>query len=190
MTRLTKAEREAAATNRANARDESALNGAPPSYFVDVGRFHEKFDLVHFGDCDGSPAPLDPDALAYRLGFLIEELEEFARSQGADVVAGLLAEARAHCSEWPDAPASTFGLADGADALVDLVYVALGTAHLMRLPFDACWAEVQRANMMKERATGADDQRSKRRHALDVVKPAGWKAPDHWPHIYAAATGQ
>jgi hypothetical protein len=78
--------------------------------------------------------------------------------------------------EEPPGPSS---LEDAADALADLVYVALGTAHLMGLPFNAVWDEVQRANMMKERATGADDPRSKRGHGFDVVKPEGFRPPNH-----------
>lgn len=163
------------------------------NYFDDVGAFHDRFDLPHAHDDEGlPPAPLAPDVLSYRIAFMIEELAEFCASQGASDTASRLREVEALIKEMAPEVAEegvvpARGLADGADALADLVYVALGTAHLMRLPFDAVWAEVQRANMAKERATGADDPRSKRRHSLDVVKPPGWKAPDHWPAIYERA---
>jgi predicted HAD superfamily Cof-like phosphohydrolase len=42
--------------------------------------------------------------------------------------------------------------------------------------WDEFWNDVQRANMSKERATKASD--SKRGSTFDVIKPAGWKAPD------------
>jgi len=57
------------------------------------------------------------------------------------------------------------------DALVDICYVAMGTAWLMGLPFEEAWKEVQRSNMEKIRQ--ASD-----RSEFDVVKPEGWKKPD------------
>lgn len=153
--------------------------------FEDVGAFHEKFGLPHAGEL--RPAPLSADLVRYRGGFLLEELAEWFHDQGAEEAANRLRELIRDLQKlvWRDAPME--GLAGSADALADLVYVALGTAHLSGLPFDAHWAEVQRANMAKERATGADDARSKRGHALDVVKPAGWRGPDHWPILLARA---
>lgn len=59
------------------------------------------------------------------------------------------------------------------DALVDLVYIAIGTARLCNYDFDVHWAEVHRANMTKERGP------SKRGHDFDVYKPEGWVAPSH-----------
>ena len=163
------------------------------SLFDDVGEFHKKMGLptVHPYLKDNEPPHLLDqevgleasramafyfneklhsvlnigDALdglfTYRTKFMLEELLEFADAQYR-----------------ADLPAA-------ADALVDLVYVALGTAHLMGLPFDELWRTVQLANLQKERATGADDPRSKRGHHLDVVKPVGWQAPDHVPVLLA-----
>lgn len=131
------------------------------SYFDDVGAFHVRFGLPRAGDHRAPELPTY-DVARYRLRFLDEELAELETA----LMVGDLALA--------------------ADALADLVYVALGTAHLLGLPFDAIWAEVQRANLAKERATGPDDARSKRGHALDVVKPAGWRPPDHRPALRRA----
>jgi predicted HAD superfamily Cof-like phosphohydrolase len=123
------------------------------SLFEDVGDFHEKFGLPCYRQ--GTMPHFPPvDVIQFRFRFMEEELTEFAEA----------------CTED--------NLAKAADALVDLVYVALGTAHLMGVPFDQCWAEVQRANMTKVRASGADDPLSKRKHSLDVVKPQGWTPPD------------
>ncbi len=123
------------------------------TYFTDVGLFHQKFSLPHLGD--GSPPHLlSPDEFSFRYEFLQEELTELLEAHARGDLAGFL------------------------DGLVDLVYVACGTAHLAGLPFDEAWAEVQRANLSKERAAGADDARSTRGHALDVVKPAGFVPPD------------
>jgi predicted HAD superfamily Cof-like phosphohydrolase len=65
---------------------------------------------------------------------------------------------------------------DKFDALIDLVYVALGTAYLMGLPFEDGFKEVHYANMNKVRATKESD--SKRESKLDIVKPPGWVAPN------------
>lgn len=62
-------------------------------------------------------------------------------------------------------------LVGAADALVDLVYVAMGTAYEMGLPFDELWRIVHHANMSKRRGM------SKRGFAFDLVKPEGWVDP-------------
>jgi len=63
-------------------------------------------------------------------------------------------------------------LAKMADALIDLVYFAKGTALKLGLPWVALWADVQRANMAKERGT------NKRGFKVDAVKPPGWMGPN------------
>jgi predicted HAD superfamily Cof-like phosphohydrolase len=65
--------------------------------------------------------------------------------------------------------------AGALDALVDIVYIALGTAWLFNLPFDKAWNEVQKANMSKIRAKSKS---KKRGTAFDVIKPKGWEAPN------------
>lgn len=61
------------------------------------------------------------------------------------------------------------------DALIDLVYFALGTAYLSDFDFEEGWRRVQEANMQKIRATSPLD--SKRGSTFDVIKPKGWVAP-------------
>jgi predicted HAD superfamily Cof-like phosphohydrolase len=65
--------------------------------------------------------------------------------------------------------------AGALDALVDIVYIALGTAWLFNLPFEKAWNEVQKANMSKIRAK---DKTGKRGTKFDVIKPKDWKAPN------------
>lgn len=124
------------------------------SNFEDVGDFHTKFGLHSVMASGASPTgeEANEELMQFRVKFLYEELQEFEE-----------------------------GLADGdvaqmADALIDLVYVALGTAHFLGLPWQALWDDVQRANMAKVRAA-ADGSDSKRGSSFDVVKPKGWKAP-------------
>ena len=131
--------------------------------FNKVGDFHEKFGLERVPEffhplsvlVRTIPPPavkLDPELIKFRLRFLREELEEIEQ-----------------------------GYRDGdleqvADGLVDLVYVALGTAHLHRLPFNELFSAVHEANMKKVRAQSSAD--SKRGSFYDVVKPDGWQKPD------------
>ena len=118
------------------------------SNFHDVIDFHNKYGLVY----TGKVRPLDKSTQAYRIHFLEEELNEFIQSANLDDTVGM------------------------ADALIDIVYVAMGTAYMMGLPWQKLWNEVQRTNMNKIRATDANQ--SKRKNSLDVVKPQGWVGPD------------
>src|SRR5690606_15968618 len=62
-------------------------------------------------------------------------------------------------------------LAGAADALIDLVVVAMGTAVMMGLPWELLWDDVQRANMSKVRGV------TSRGVGADLMKPEGWEAP-------------
>jgi len=152
----------------------------PRSFFDDVGAFHKKFGLVTAAD--GPPTHLPLSALYFRLGFMIEELCEITYALGeTDLTIRLRKvrnDLRALTQLAQDDSMSVGNLALVADGLADLVYVALGTAQLMRLPFNEVWDEVHRANLTKERASSAEDPRSTRGHTLDVVKPADFRAPD------------
>lgn len=122
--------------------------------FEDLGLFHTKF---HLGVVDDrhppGPREVPKELLEFRRGFLLEELEEFFMASHNDDIVEM------------------------ADALVDLVYVVLGTAHMLGLPWQELWDEVQRSNMAKVRAK-ADGSDSKRGTAFDVIKPPGWTPPD------------
>lgn len=130
--------------------------------FRDVHDFHTKFNLLRTATL--TPQHLTRGKLKERVEFLLEELEEFAEAAGLQIVPG-------------DDQLRVVGRKDDqdlegqADALVDLVYVALGTAVMLGLPWDALWADVQRANMAKVPGI------TKRRHAVDVTKPPGWSPP-------------
>jgi Phosphoribosyl-ATP pyrophosphohydrolase len=58
-----------------------------------------------------------------------------------------------------------------ADALVDLVYFALGTANMLGLPWQELWNDVHEANMRKVAGI------TKRGHKFDCIKPEGWVGP-------------
>lgn len=120
------------------------------SYFNDVGTFHAKFERPVV---DRGPVRLmDPEEFAYRLKFLNEELAEFyAAHEAGDLV-------------------------QAADALADLVWVALGTAHHMSVPFDLVWSAVRRANNAKILAP-PEDAAHKRGAVERIRKPPGWHPP-------------
>lgn len=63
---------------------------------------------------------------------------------------------------------------DQADAMVDLIYFALGTLVEIGVPPERIFEIVQRANMAKLHADG------KPRHREDgkIIKPIGWVAPE------------
>lgn len=133
---------------------------------TDVEAFQAKFGVP----MPSEPAWLEPDAQRFRESFMAEELDEF----------------REACKERD--------MQKAVDALLDLAYVVYGTALMMGVSpktWSVGWAEVQRANMSKRRAAHAGE--SKRGSALDVVKPEGWRGPDHtvtvgcgpWPVVSA-----
>jgi predicted HAD superfamily Cof-like phosphohydrolase len=114
----------------------------------DIDNFHKKYG---FEKNEKIGIPDDNELVNFRTSFLMEELAEYTNAITKKDKAGAL------------------------DALVDIVYIALGTAWLFNLPFGKAWTEVQKANMSKIRAK---DTTGKRGTAFDVVKPKDWKAPN------------
>ena len=92
----------------------------------------------------------------FRMGFLREEMQE-------------LNDAHKHGD-----------LLEVGDALVDIAYVAMGTAWWLGLPWESMWAAVHAANLAKKPGT------TKRNHPLDLVKGPDWVRPDHAPHFLRA----
>ena len=136
---------------------EVSLANPPHTELEDVRSFHTKFGVP----MASRPAFLSEDLEEFRTKFMQEELDEFTEA------------------------CSLGDMEKAGDALVDLVYVALGTALMMGLPWPELWTEVQRANMAKRRAQSASE--SKRGHATDVVKPEGWVGPNHLPALLQAS---
>lgn len=116
----------------------------------DIENFHTKFNL----EGPNYPINLPLDVADFRIKFMQEELNEYIKATAEGDMEGQL------------------------DALVDLVYVALGTAYLSGFPFQAAWDEVHSCNMMKMRA-GPNGEGSKRGSPHDVIKPEGWKGPNY-----------
>lgn len=148
----------------------------PESNFNDVGIFHHKFGLPNTTYDRIGPREVDSELLSFRLKFLIEELLEFAEAIGYEV--DILTEGDGgHVEVTRRRNAKVIDHPQSFDALIDLVYVAMGTAHLLGYPWENGWAAVQRANMAKVRAQ-SDGSDSKRGSSFDVVKPEGWTPPN------------
>ena len=117
-----------------------------------VAEFHEKFGLPMGTD---DQLMNDPSAQEFRVKFLQEELDE-------------LKEALAEGNKTK-----------AFDALLDLAYVAYGTALFAGInpaQWHAGMHAVHSCNMAKVSVAKAED--SKRGSAFDVKKPAGWVGPE------------
>jgi predicted HAD superfamily Cof-like phosphohydrolase len=146
--------------SRIECEESTALND-----FAAVGEFHSKFGLPVSGH-GRAPRELTPAEVDFRFKFLAEELLEIAEALGIT------------CEiKWAPKPGAVQDVAKAFDGLLDLVYVAEGTAHMGGWPWAEGFAEVQRANMSKERAA-KDGSNSTRGSALDVVKPANFRPPN------------
>lgn len=134
--------------------------------YGDIKAFHERFGLTY----DGPPRALPEDLDGFRIKFMGEELSEYVSSDAEDhkSIRGVIGVVLNNSLAPP--------LEKQLDALVDLVYVALGTAYLHGFDFDEAWRRVHAANMKKVRAQHAKE--SARGSTNDVVKPPGWTPPD------------
>lgn len=111
-----------------------------------VDAFHR--EIVHAPAMD-PPAPLPEDRHAFRVKFILEELEEYVEAY--------------KIGNFPEQ----------VDAVVDLIYVAIGALLEMGVNPMEAFRPVQAANMAKIQGM------SKRGHATDAIKPLGWTPPDH-----------
>jgi len=116
-----------------------------PDMLRDVTEFHE---LILNDYAESTPTLLSLEYCIERAAFLHEELDEFCIAAGEGNITAL------------------------ADALADIIYVALGTAYKMGLPFSSIWQAVHAANMQKVAGP------TKRGNAVDAMKPAGWVGPE------------
>ena len=101
---------------------------------------------------DGPPRRLPRDLFDFRVKRTLEEVDEYRRAAI---------------------------LEDELDAQIDLIYIALGTLHVHGFTPDKineAWQRVHEANMAKERCSTANPGKG---HPTDIVKPKGWKAPNH-----------
>lgn len=122
---------------------------------TDVQLFHNTFAVR---SCWTDLARVNRQVLEFRGNLIAEEM-------GAELLPAI---ARFDVSPTLE------NLVDVADGLVDSVYVLLGAAIALELPWEDLWKEVQRANMSKVWADGTIH----RREDGKILKPPGWTAPD------------
>tara|TARA_B100000929_G_scaffold280762_1_gene259083 strand:- start:241 stop:756 length:516 start_codon:yes stop_codon:yes gene_type:complete len=114
----------------------------------------ETNDIIDFSEKFGLtyrdyPRKLSDEEKRFRIVCMFEEVQEYADAETME---------------------------DELDALVDLIYFALGTCYRHGYCFESAWKRVHEANMKKERAQNKSE--SKRDFELDVIKPLGWEPPD------------
>lgn len=148
------------------------------SDFELIREFHEKFGLEH----NDGPRDLDDDLILFRIGFLIEELAEYAEASGFKVLAETLQSEIIKPLKSPDWNLSERSgerdMEKQLDSLVDLNYASHGTAYMHGFNFDEAFRRVHEANMNKVRVDSETLEGSVRKSKFDVVKPPGWTAAD------------
>lgn len=154
---------EARATIRENF--EKAMAGNMPLLILEEAEVRPVTDWVgdleelhkKFGDKPGLvralPTEVKKAYLRFRLEFIEEELDEMLE-----------------------------GFRDGSpeeivDGMIDICVVAIGTLHAFGVDVREAWRRVQVANMAK--VPGPNPKRANPFGLPDLVKPEGWKAPDH-----------
>lgn len=139
-----------------------------PDLIGDVASFHAKFGQEYIG----KPRMLPQDLHDFRVKFHLEEHNEYHEEYDKLNDAILRRDRRDIIT----------AMEKQLDSLVDLVWVALGTADLQfgRDRFHEAWRRVVKANMAKVLAAdNPDAEDSGREVKYDIRKPAGWLPPDH-----------
>lgn len=151
----------------------------------DVKAFNEKFGLNALEPQTPEIIP-DMGHLLMRANFMLEELVEYAEAAGLQLTVD--EKGVYFCPATPFAMGVGFtgpNLEKALDGLIDLIYVAAGTAifhGFARRPtqentiISEAWRRVHNANMHKVKA-GFGAPVSKRDPRFDIVKPEGWIAP-------------
>ncbi len=98
---------------------------------------------------DGLPRSLSIKLRDERMRHMQEELKEYA-------------EAKTVAEEF--------------DALIDLIYLAIGTARMQGLDLEVGWDRVHQANMRKTREKISNDPEQDFKSG--ITKPEGWVKPD------------
>lgn len=142
-----------------------------PDLIGDVHAFHAKFGQEYIG----KPRMLPQDLHDFRIKFHDEETHEY-RDEYVNLVDAVMRQDRRDIVNVLELQ---------LDALVDAAWVILGTADLQfgRDATYAAWRRVVEANMKKvlkaDTKDGDGSVDSGRAPKYDIVKPAGWLAPDH-----------
>lgn len=116
-----------------------------------INSLNEKFNIN--ADVKSLPPELKDQYLAFRINFLIEELQELQL---------------AHAEKDSE---------NIVDALIDIIYIALGTLNTFEIDTQKAWDRVHFANMLKEK--GKKEGRKNNLNFPDLKKPKDWRGPHH-----------
>ena len=119
--------------------------------FADMREMHNHYG-VHSAIDKMSDDQLEK-FLEFRIAFLDEELNETKRA-----------------AKFNDPE-------EVVDGLIDLIVVAAGTLDAFGVDGEAAWHEVLKANMAKK--VGVKESRPNPLGLPDLIKPEGWKGPNH-----------
>lgn len=120
-------------------------------WVTDIAEMHDKYGVHEW--MKNATTNQKREFLKFRIKFLYEELNE------TDIASNHM---------------------DGeeiVDGLIDLCVVAIGTLDAFGIDSYAAWDAVLKANMAKE--VGIKEGRPNPLGLPDLMKPAGWTAPDH-----------
>jgi len=120
----------------------------------DINEMHAKFGVHEWMEKNAGNTELMQKFLDFRLKFLEEELNETRAAGTYDRNA-----------------------AEVVDGLIDLCVVAIGTMDAFGVDAHEAWDRVHAANMAKE--PGVKESRPNPLGLPDLIKPEGWKGPEH-----------
>ena len=135
--------------------DKMEYNNTMTNWVKDINDMHTKYGVHDWVKANKDNPELMQKFLEFRLQFLEEELNE---TRAAAIY---------------DRNAS-----EVVDGLIDLCVVAIGTMDAFGVDAHEAWNRVHAANMAKE--VGVKESRPNPLGLPDLVKPAGWKAPEHY----------
>ena len=119
----------------------------------DISDMHQKFGVNKWFTKNKSNKELMKKNLMFRMLMLNEELHETMQAVN---------------SENPE---------EIVDGLIDICVFAIGTLNVLEVDADKAWDAIHNANMAKE--PGVKAGRPNPFGMPDLLKPEGWKGPDH-----------
>lgn len=120
----------------------------------DINEMHAKYGVHDWIEDNMDNKELMQKFLDFRLKFLEEELNETKAAAQYDRNAS-----------------------EVVDGLIDLCVIAIGTLDAFNVDAQKAWEAVHAANMAKE--VGVKESRPNPLGLPDLIKPEGWKGPEH-----------
>ena len=120
----------------------------------DINEMHAKYGVHDWIEDNMDNEELMQKFLDFRLKFLEEELNETKAAAQYDRNAS-----------------------EVVDGLIDLCVIAIGTLDAFNVDAQKAWEAVHAANMAKE--VGVKESRPNPLGLPDLIKPEGWKGPEH-----------